>query len=105
MFFGKNPYIKATGSVRFAYGQRVVEVCRDTDVLVLLLHCKHQLSSDSTLSAINAVNGCGTVNQFVGHSKVTAWKAYKLTNLGCCELTEETYSAVLRSLSAQYMNH
>ena len=35
-------YAQPTGSIRFACGQRVVVVCRETDVLVLL-HFKHQL--------------------------------------------------------------
>ena len=93
----------------FSCGQRVVVVCRDTDVLVLL-HFKHQLPRDSTLSAFHAVTGCDTVSQFAGHDKVTACKAFKqisqlLTSLGFSELTEETHSVVLRSLSAKYMNH
>ena len=52
------------------------------------------------------------VSQFAGHDKVTAWKAWKavkqnnqlLTSLGCGELTEQTHSAVLRGLSAKYLN-
>ena len=99
----KNPYAQPTGSVRFACGQRVV-VCRVTDVQVLL-HFKHQPPRDSTLLAFHAVTGCDTVSQFAGHSKVTACKVFKqnnqlLTTLGFGELTEETHSVVLRSLSA-----
>ena len=78
------------------------------------LQFKHQLPRDSTLLAFHAVTGCNTVSQFAGHGKMTARKALKknnelLTSLGCAELTEETHSAVLRSLSenlsAKYMNH
>ena len=61
----------------FACGQRVVVVCRDTDVLVLLLHFKHQPPRDSTLPVSHAVTGCDTVSQFAGHGKVTAWKAFQ----------------------------
>ena len=99
----KTLYAQPLGSVRFAFGQCVIVVCRDSGVLVLLLHFKHQLPRDLTLRAFHAVTGCDTVSQFAGHGKVTAWKAFKqnnqlLTSLGCGELTEETHSAVLRSL-------
>ena len=62
-------------------------------MLVLLLHCKHQLPRDLTLPALHAVTGCDTVSRFAGHVSVTAWKAFKqnnqlLTGLGCSELTE-----------------
>ena len=104
----KNPYAQTTGSVRFACGQLVV-VCRVADMQVLL-HFEHQLPRDSTLPTVHAVTGCDTVSQFAVRSKVTACKAFKqsnqlLTSLGCGELTEETHSVVLRSLSAKYMNH
>ena len=81
--------------------ERFVVVFRDTDVLVLLLHLKHQLSREiwfmsgtkkdhkyvpiheiklevalrSVLPAFHAVTGCDTVSQFAGIGKVTAWKA------------------------------
>ena len=76
----------------------------------MLLNFKHQLPRDSTLPAFHAVTGCDTVRQFAGQGKVTACKAFMqnnqlLTSLGCGELTEETHSAVLRSLSAKYMNY
>ena len=72
---------------------------------VILLHFKHQLPRDLTLPAFHDVTGCDTLSQFAGHGKVTAWKAFQLpTSLGG-GLKEETHSAVLRSLSAKYMNH
>ena len=82
---------------------RIVIGCRDTDVLVLLVHYKHQLPREiwlksetardpkyvpvheikldvamrSTLPAFHAVTGCDTVSQFAGIGKVTAWKTFK----------------------------
>ena len=85
--------------------ERVVVVCRDTDVLVLLVHFKHQLSRKiwfmsgkkkdpkhvpihkmkldsslrsalrSVLPAFHALTGCDTVSQFADIGKVTSWKA------------------------------
>ena len=74
--------------------ERVVVVCRDTDVLVLLVHFKHQLSREicfmsgtkkdpkyvpivgaslrPVLRAFHALTGCDTVSQFAGIGKVTA---------------------------------
>ena len=83
--------------------ERVVIVCRHTDVLVLLVHFKHHLPREiwfmsgtkkdpkyvpvheiklndelrSVLSAFHALTGCDTVSQFAGHGKVTAWKAFE----------------------------
>ena len=85
--------------------ERVVVVCRDTDVLVLLhvFHFRHQLSREiwfksgtkkdpkhvlihemkldaslrSVLPAFHALTGCDTVSQFAGIGKVTAWKAFE----------------------------
>ena len=83
-------------------------------MLVFRLHFKHQLPRDSTLPAFknfHVVTGCDRVNQFAGHGKVTACKMFNqnnqlLTSLGWVSLqTEETHSAVLRCLSAKYMNH
>ncbi|MEW8545283.1 MAG: hypothetical protein AB2693_17305, partial [Candidatus Thiodiazotropha sp.] len=85
---------------------RTVIVCRDTDVLILLLHFRHLLSREIwfksgtqkkpkfvaihdinlnadmslTLPAFHALTGCDTVSQFAGHGKVTAWKVYKQYN-------------------------
>ena len=86
--------------------KRVVVVCRDTDVLVFLVHFKHQLSRKiwfmsgtkkdpkhvpihemkldaslrSVLSAFHALTGCDTVSQFACIGKVTAWKAFESNN-------------------------
>ena len=80
-----------------------INVCRDTDVLVLLIHFKHQLSRGiwfmsgtkkdpkyvlihemkldtvlwSVLPAFPALTGCDNVSQFAGIGKVTAWKAFE----------------------------
>ena len=95
----KIPCAQPTGSVRFACGQHVVLVCRDTDELVFLLHFKHQLPRDSALHDFHAVTGCDAVSQFAGHSRVTEWKALKQNNqllisLGCDELTAETLNFI-----------
>ena len=83
--------------------ERAVVVSRDTDVLLLLVHFKHQLSRDiwfmsgtkndhkrvpihgmkldaslwSVLPGFHALTGCDTVIQFSGNGKVTAWKAFE----------------------------
>ena len=94
--------------------ERVLIVCSDTDVLVLLVHFKHHLPREiwfmsgtkkdpkyviklndelrSVLPAFHALTACDAVSQFAEHGKVTAWKAFEdnsqlLTGLGCGELT------------------
>lgn len=83
--------------------ERTLIVCRDTDVLVLLIHFQQQLTNeiwfqsgtakqrkyvavhDITLSpqlrkaipAFHALTGCDTVSQFSGHGKKSAWKVFK----------------------------
>ena len=97
-------YAQPTGYVRFACGQRVVVICRDTAVLVFFFffffffRFKHQLPRDSTLPVFHAVTGCDTVSQFPGHGKVTTWKAFEqnkqlLKSLSYSELTEEIHLA------------
>ena len=82
---------------------RVVVLCKDTDVLVLLVHFKHHLPREilymsgtkkdpkhvpvheiklndqlqSVLPAFHALTGCDTVSQFAEHGKVTSWKAFR----------------------------
>ena len=93
-------------SVRFACGQRVVVVSRDTDVLVLF-HFKHLLPRDSTLLAFHVVTGCDTVSQFAGHGNVTACKAFKqnsplLTSLGCGKQQDKTLSSAEKFVCKVY---
>ncbi|KAG1682026.1 Sprouty-related, EVH1 domain-containing protein 2 [Nymphon striatum] len=85
--------------------QRLLINCRDTDVLVLLVHfCDHIAADElwmcsgtkmkpkyipvhivrqhltdaicSTLPAFHAVTGCDSTSQFAGHGKKKAWQAY-----------------------------
>ena len=83
--------------------ERTVVVCRDTDVLLLLIHFAHELGEEvwfkagtakdrrfiqvhkvqlplnvrENLPAFHAISGCDTVSQFYGVGKKKSWKVFE----------------------------